>query len=245
MTTNETETPLMRKIRLLMAKAEGTNNEHEAATFAAKVQELLLQNGLSVSDIQASAPGQRTEQVGEHDAANGGRDFLKSPHRKALLQAVCRFYMCSYLRWGNNRMVFVGKAASAEVAASMMDYLLRTVVRLSNAYAREHAMSNAARVGYRRGCMLRLTERLQQMTMQREREARQPSGGGSNLPALFVSESALVKEYLAGQKLRKSRPLRLSSGEAHGMAGRRGADGISLSPQVGQGSGQRAIGRKA
>ena len=107
-------------------------------------------------------------------------------------------------------------------------------------------MSNAARVGYRRGCMLRLTERLQQMTMQREREARQPPpSGGSNLPALFVSESALVKEYLAGQKLRKSRPLRLSSGEAHGMAGRRGADGISLSPQVGQGSGQRAIGRKA
>lgn len=237
MTTND-ESPLLRKIRLLMAKAQGTTNEHEAATFAAKVQELLLQNGLSASDIKTDAPAQG-EQVQEHEQERKGRDFLKSPARRVLLSAVCKFYMCSYLRWGSERVVLIGKKSNAEVAASMMNYLLDVVVRLSNQYATRQT----DRVDYRRGCMLRLAERLHQMTEERERAAAQPSTGNS-LPVLFVNESALVKTYLANRGgVRVGRAAKVKHG-LHAMAGRRAADGISLAPQVRQGTTQRKLGAR-
>lgn len=235
MTTDET--PLMRKIRLLMAKAAGTNNEHEAASFAAKVQELLLQNGLSASDIRSADAGQKAEQVAEHDSVNA-KSFLKSPARKVLLHAVARFYMCQTLRWGNERLVFVGKRANAEVAGEMMEYLLSTTLRLSNTYA--VGKGNAARIDYRKGCMLRLAERLNELRTQRESEAKQPAAGGSNLPVLFVGESQLVQQYMNSLNLRRGRPLRVKEG-LHAAEGRRGANGISLAPQVGQGAKQRAI----
>lgn len=217
-----TESPLMRKIRLLMAKAQGTDNEHEAATFAAKVQELLLENNLSASDIKMSN-GDNRETVGQHDQANG-KDFLRSPARRALLMAVCKFYMCSYLRWGNERVVIVGKPSNAEVAASMMNYLLNTVVRLSNNYA-----SGSARIDFRRGCMLQLTNRLYTLTREREQAATQPA---NTLPALFVSENELVKQYMATIKTKKARSTTIKQG-IHAMAGRQAADGISLHGQIG------------
>lgn len=235
-----TETPIMRKIRLLMAKAQGTNNEHEAAAFAAKVQELLLEHGLAVSDIAASSPSEAREKVAEHDAApGGGKNYLKSPARKALLQAVCRFYMCSYLRWGNERLVIVGKRTNAEVAASMMEYLLAQTVRLSNRYGRENGLDMRAVTDFRRGCMLKLVDRLNTMTLERERAARGTSNPG-NLPAVFVSESQQVRDYMSTLTLKKARPLNIRQG-IHAVAGRQAAKDISLSPQVGQQAQQRRI----
>jgi hypothetical protein len=229
---DKTETPLMRKIRLLMAKAQGTTNENEAAAFAEKVQQMLLENGLSAADIDTSA-GQRPEEVAEHAPdARGGRDFLKSPARRILMGAVCKFYMCSYLRWGSERLVVVGKRANAEVAVEMMNYLLATTVRLSNEYARAQGSRSGSAVAtdFRKGCMLRLAERLDSLRRERERAAQRPQTG-SNLPALFVGESQLVAEYIKNRGVRSGRPVRMKVGD-HATAGRRAADGIGLQPQV-------------
>jgi hypothetical protein len=233
------ETPLMRKIRLLMAKAQGTNNEHEATAFAEKVQELLLQNGLSASDINMEAGQAPREEVQQHDQERGGKDFLKSPARRVLLSAVCEFYMCSYLRWGSDRVVIIGKKSNAEVAAAMMNYLLDTVIRLSNSYAR--GQTSAVRIDFRRGCMARLADRLHTLSLERKRAAQQPTG--NTLPALFVDESRLVAAYLATLKTKRAKPIRITQG-MHAQAGRRAAEGISLNPQVGQGGGHRRIGGK-
>lgn len=232
-----TESPLMRKIRLLMAKAQGTNNEHEAAAFAEKVQELLLENNLSVSDIKMSS-GEQAESVGQHEQKNDGRDFLKSPARKALLGSVCRFYMCQYLRWGNNRVVIVGKKSNAEVATEMMNYLLETTIRLSNAYSPKQN----ERVDFRRGCMLALCGRLDELRYRREQEAKRPQKTGNTLPVLFVDESRQVEAYLKTQNVRVGKGVRVKQG-LHASAGRQAGSTISLQPQVRQGAAVRRIGR--
>lgn len=227
----ETETPIMRKIRLLMAKAQGTNNEHEAAAFAAKVQDLLLEHGLAVSDIGTADPHAPRERVGEHATPGDGKNFLKSPARKALLFAVCKFYMCQYLRWGSHRVVIVGKKSNAEVAASMMQYLLDQTVSLSNRYGRDHGLTTAAVTDFRRGCMLRLCDRLDKLRYERELAAKTPTGNTGNLPALFVDETEQVKAYMSTLKVRVGRPMNIKQGQ-HAMAGRSAAERISLAPQA-------------
>lgn len=228
-----TETPIMRKIRLLMAKAQGTNNEHEAASFAAKVQELLLEHGLAVSDIGTADPSAPREKVEQHDTPGSGKNFLKSPARKALLFSVCRFYMCQFMRYGSERVVIIGKKSNAEVAASMMIYLLEQTIRLSNRYGREHELSMTAVTDFRKGCMLRLCDRLDKLRYERELAARQPSTNPGNLPAVFASETEQVKAYMATLKVKVGRPLKIQEGQ-HAMAGRSAAERISLAPQVGQ-----------
>lgn len=234
-----TETPLLRKIRLLMAKANDRSiGEAEATAFAEKVQELLLENGLNASDVDLSAGNKPAEQVQEHEQHRGGKDFLKSPARRVLLAAVCKFYMCSYLRWGSERVVIIGKKSNAEVAASMMGYLLDVTIRLSNTYASRQT----ERVDYRRGCMMRLAERLNEMAAERERAALNQKG--NTLPVLFKNEGALVQEYLKNRGgVRIGRAARVKHG-VHAMAGRAAADRVSLSPQVGQGAAARQIGRR-
>lgn len=233
--TSTHESPLKAKIRKLMAKASDPSvTEAEAAAFAVKVQELLLQSGLAMSDIGASTE-ERREQVGEQSF-----DFSRwnSPHRRGLLDTVCSYYMCEVLYWRHQkRMVILGKPQNVEIAASMTDYLISTVVRLSTRYGREHPGSNV--VDFRRGCMLRLRERLMEEKAKMERAATTTNPG--NLPVLFVSEGALVRQYVeAKYKVRKTKARAIKHG-ADAWAGRAAAEGISLRPQVGAAASNRQL----
>ena len=241
----KTESPLLARIRKLMAKAQDPSvTEAEAMAFADKVQELLLREGLAMSDVAASGEEQRAEAVGEEKF-----DFKRwnSPHRRDLLGAVCAYYMCQVLYWRKLQMLkIIGKPQNVAVAASMTDYLIGTTVRLSTRYVREHPGANA--IDFRRGCMLRLRERLYAAKAKMEREAARPAASTNpgNLPVLFQSESQLVANFVASAYTVRTTKARAVKHGADAWAGRRAAEGISLSPQVGQRAGgdRRAIGRK-
>lgn len=51
------------KIAKLLAKAEGTTNPHEAETFMAKAEALMLQHGIERAQLEARRPGQRTDDI--------------------------------------------------------------------------------------------------------------------------------------------------------------------------------------
>lgn len=225
-----TESPLVAKIRKLMAKANDPSvTEAEASAFAAKVQQMLLENGLALGDIKSASPDEQREQVGEEQ-----HSFKRwnSPHRRGLLDAVCAYYMCSVLYWRKTGILkIIGKPQNVAVAASMTDYLIETVVRMSTRYGRENPGSNI--IDFRRGAMLRLRERLDAARRAMKEEANRAKSNTGNLPVLFVNESALVAEYTKNKyKVRtvKARPIKHGS---DARAGRAAAEGISLHPQVG------------
>ncbi len=235
------ESPLAAKIRKLMAKANDASvTEAEAALFAAKVQELLVANGLSVGDI-----GSDDAEMGDIEDQTH-RDRWNSPARKYLLRAVCRYYMCEVLVMGRTKTVkIIGRPHNVVVAMDMADYLIKTTVRLSNNYGKQHIGSNV--IDFRRGCMARLAERLVE-ELRRSRASEQPKyqagGNPGNLPALFQSEERQVHQYLKDKlnvRWTIGRGIKQGSDAAHGRAA---ADGISLHRQVGGGGGRLQIGSK-
>lgn len=239
---SDRESPLARKIRALMAKANDPSvTEAEAASYAAKVQELLVKNGLSMQDV--AEPDVERGDVGSYSHDEKQHRWT-SPSRRALLRSVCRFYMCEAISpaRGQKEWKIVGRPHNVDVAVSMTNYLVGTTIRLSNQWSRS---TGGNVIDFRKGCMMRLTERLDEMReQQKQKEA--PKWNGSNpgnLPALFVSESTLVKNFMREKmniRFTMSRPIR---GGVEGMAaGRRAGSEMSLHGQVGHG-GRLAIGK--
>ena len=234
--TVHSESPLVAKIRKLMAKANDKScTEAEAATFAAKVQELLVANGLAMGDIGEAKLDHGAIEDQTH------KDRWSSPARKHLLRAVCRYYMCELLVYPRQKTVkVIGRPSNVIVAMDMTDYLIKTVVRISNDYGRANYGSNV--VDFRRGCMARLAERLGE-ELRRARKAAEPVykslGNPGNLPALFQSEEKQVHLFLKEKfNVKYVRAKGLKQGQ-DAERGRSAADGISLHRQVGGAAGSR------
>lgn len=56
-TTDDTESPIIRRVRALLAKAERTDNPHEAEAFSAKAFAMMDEHRLDEATVRGSAPG--------------------------------------------------------------------------------------------------------------------------------------------------------------------------------------------
>lgn len=241
--TEDINDSLVRKIRALMAKAEGTTNEHEAEAFAAKVQELLAKHNLSIDMMREEA----RDDVGVHYFNNE----WKSPARKALFWAVCRFYMCKGIGpgRGSSTWTVVGRKHNVVVAIEMSRYLVSTVLRLSNEHGKRTGATGAQVIDYRRGAFQRLSERLDQMrkdAVEAEAPKWNADGNPGNLPALVTSEKALINAALAATGVKVvNKNIKITHKTDHAMAGRAAAENIGIQRQVhGGGAGRLMIGNK-
>lgn len=246
---------LLEKIRKLQAKALGTDNEAEAAAFAAKVQNLLAQHNLDLSDIE-----QMEEVFGEEDF---GEKYI-DPWRRRLAAAVARYYMCEFCNdmiWSDKKKKLVksftimGKKHNRVVAISMYHYLTTTTVRLASQYARAEGKKwleevkewkregysdteakdlagdpptlRRSALGFERGCGERLATRLNTLRAELRSKPNDP------LPALIVSELKETQVWVDNNiKLVASKGLRGSGINEHGVRGAVAADTINLNPQV-------------
>ena len=221
---------LLRKIRALDAKARKTNNEHEAATFAAKVQELLEKHNLSVDVLREQA----TERFG---GVKGDRVRQKgwgaSPYRRMLVGAVCELYYCRALYYKHtDEFMIIGKPVNVIVAKQMIEYLLGVVLRASRDYG---ATTNKAKLDFRRGMIIRLSHRLTQMLAEKQREERMREGNNpGNLPALYANQTALVESFLEdmGIKTKTARKIKVDATEAYFHGDAKGRT-VSLDKQIG------------
>jgi hypothetical protein len=231
---------LIKKIRALRAKANDKSvTEAEAALFAAKVQELLAAHGLSITDLGS-------DQVEEEKIGGQSHKWDGSPARQVMFRSVCLFYMCTAVGPGRkgDPWTIVGRPTNVMVALDMFDYLLKTVIRMSNEYARLNPGAN--KIDWRRGCMTRLAERLREMhaAEKAKPQERRVGGGAANLPALVVDEGRAVKSWMsANMHTQPGRATSIKHG-ADAARGRSAADGISLHRQVGGGSGRLMIGKR-
>jgi hypothetical protein len=226
---------MLRKIRNLMANADDAANEEACAMFAKKASELMTKYGLEEAHLEVE------EQSGI-DQEDVNVSWSASPARKAMVVAVCALYMVRPLTHSGSKAAkkhwtLVGRKANVFMAKEMAEYLLKATMRLSNEYARKTGGNN---IDFRRGCFMRLAERLFELKQQQERESApkfNSKGNPENLPALRVYENDLIEKYLAEKfgRLRASRRSRVRYG-VDGMMGRQAADGIGLNKQVGSGA---------
>jgi hypothetical protein len=235
------ESPLVKRIRALMAMANDKNiGETEAALFATKVQELLAEHGMSMADVRAV----NDESVKAHDF--GQR--WKSPARKKLLRAVCDYYMCEALSPGDKHdtWTIIGRPHNVTVAVEMTDYLIKTVIRMSNEYGKKHGKPGGAVIDFRRGAMMRLATRLTQKRREITEQKAVWKGPGKanpgNLPALFSSEQALIDSISEtfNPVERPARKLKIGDDAVEGW---RAAEDIGLHDQVTSGTGRLMIGK--
>lgn len=241
---------LVRTIQALMAKANDPGvTEAEALAYSEKAQELLAKHNIAMADI--TNVGDDTSNNVNGTSYNEKEKGWKSESRKQLLRAVCRFYMCEAVgpgRGGSKTWIIVGKPVNVEVAVSMTDYLIQTTIRLSGDYGRANRGLGVNVIDFRRGCMARLAERLNEM--RRDQLAKtpeyQPNGNPGNLPALFRSENEITRAWMK-QHLHvtfgKTKSIKEGSDAANGRAA---AEKIGLNTQIGGGrtSGRLMIGSR-
>jgi hypothetical protein len=213
------------KIRKLLAKANGTTNEAEAAIFAAKAHELMIANELDMTDV---------EQV-----ASVETDYLDvkygEPWRRILAMSVAEYYLCQFVgsrAYDPNgkarpRFLFIGRKSRTSVTKEMYLYLEATCVRLAKA----HTKDRSAQLAFERGCGTGLTERLEKLTAAAKAPPPATGGSGSGLPAMYSQALVEIQPILEKMNV-KMRMANVSGGQGFG-AGRQAAQNVPLGPQVG------------
>jgi hypothetical protein len=245
MTTEDINSPkmqaLLKKIRALKAKADdASTTEAESMAFAAKVAELLAMYSLEEAQLEIGNGEESTPISHEEYVAN----WNASPARRVLAIAVCRLYNVSPLiRTGKGQAwTLVGRKHNVIMVKEMVAYLIKTTVRLSNAWGKSNPLGDV--IDFRRGCFKRLSERLYELYQETAKSTAPvyTNNNPGNLPALYLTESKLLTAYIASKwRTKPLRAARIRQG-ASAMAGREAGDGISLNRQVGGASSRFMIG---
>lgn len=82
---------IVEKIKALLAKASGTDNEAEAEIFFAKAYELMEKHQLDVTDLESEDP--MGEEIGVSAKGRGGVDW-----NERLMFPVARYYGCKAIQ---------------------------------------------------------------------------------------------------------------------------------------------------
>jgi len=220
------------KIRKLRAKAEDpSTTEAESLAFAAKVAELLALHGLEEAQLKIE------DQVGIVHEHHDGYHWSHNPAYRLVVWAVARLYMTKAVYRGRLApWLIVGRPHNLVMVRDMTQYLFRTTERIGREWNKKNPDGNIG--DFRRGCLARLAERLHELHQQQTASEPQwtPTGNPSNLPALYRNERQQVASYIndvLNMRLRHmGSKFRQGDASAHG---RRAADDISLSRQVGGG----------
>lgn len=182
---------LLDTIAKLKAKAEGTNNEAEAALFAAKVAELLAKHNLDEAMLRSRDAEREQGPLGKHPFGQRVPDAW----RERILIGVAKLYQCQTMFYRKGKAVdqwswqIVGREHNAIVAKAMAEYLFATVKRM----AREYSPISREQKDYRKGAGDRLYSRLYAMA-EAQREPASSSGDGTAL--MVITEDKAISDYL-------------------------------------------------
>lgn len=217
---------LLDQIAKLRAKAEGTNNPHEAELFAAKVAELLAKHNLDEAMLRSRDAEREQGPIGEHPFG------LRVPDawRERIMAGVAKLYYCKLLytrrRSGQadaRSWRFVGREHNAIVAKAMAEYLFATVKRMAREYSSERSLQS----NFRKGAGDRLYNRMLELAA--AQRATPAAGAGDGTALMVLTEDQALADYLANTPTGKSRSHKHGAGSHAGWeAGGR----IGLNTQV-------------
>jgi len=230
----------LKLMRALLAKANGTENEAEAAIFMARVAKMLQDHNLQEADLATS---DATEPMIQRTV--NSVDW--NPWRIEIIDALAnlyfgKMYITRELYKGKLRraIVIVGRPHNLDITESMFEYLVKTTQRLAKAYSSDRKDI----LQFEKGCGMRLASRVWKLV----RDSAEPVAqvtyepGKTTLPALYKTELELAKgivDSICGGNVARAVGHR-GGGSAVG-AGQRAGDTVSLSGQIGGKGSQRLL----
>lgn len=153
---------VVNRVRKLL-NLSSSDNEHEAAAAAAKVQMLLSEYNLSMSDIP-----ELQQQDTKAEKANARTRQRLEQWAYSLAQVTADGFDCDIYHSGSGYTVFVGVGADQEVCAWTYGYLYKTLLRMGSAYLRtacgrlrKNASRKIARESYLHGVVHTIQKRLE------------------------------------------------------------------------------------
>ncbi len=233
--------PVLDKVRKLLAKAEATNNEHEAEVFAAKAAELIAAHRIDVSRL-ARADG---EVVSLREVPVGRGAYVRA--RLALLGAVAGAHDCEIVwRTGPDGATGIIAGFTSDLDATLVVYESLHLQATSRMAAVRRA-TPAATQRWRRAFLFGYADRVGDLLKETRRrvETDVAAASGSALLPDLPGRAAQVRAFAAtafGRVTTASAPAPAStSGYHHGHAAASSADigrsRLAGRRQLGQGSG--------
>lgn len=228
--------PTIARIRALLAKSrDPASSEAEAASAAAAAERLLARHALTMRDVERP-------DIAEHKT---GIRYLEPWARNIAVHAA-RLYGCEPLvteesvsgisrKTGRPKTVYYrsvsvyGRQVSADVAVSMISYLIATVVRLSRDYSSERR----EQLGFQRGCGERVADRLWELRQEQESRAESQEGRGDGTSLVVVEQSEAREFVMGGIAAGPTRRTQSNTRSRAAHAGWEAGAGIGLGGQVG------------
>jgi len=245
----EEKDSILKKIQKLLKMSEDNGaSENEAMMAASKVQELLKEHNLSLSDIKDDS---EHEPIDRDDHPLGRENW-----RAWIAQATAKLYFCSMFQktgFDENykkvkKAVFVGRKSNRIVAKSMCDYFEKTVERLADEEFKNTPGSKSAVNKMKHAFQLGCASRLQSRLIDKYSELVPAYTGIDNpdgLPILYKNEQQAISEWLANQGVRvktSKSSFSVRDRVAYGRGQKKG-DGIGLNTQVNAQTRSRMLGR--
>lgn len=208
---------IKKKIAALLAKAEGTDNEFEAATFMAKVNELLEKHQIDMYEIR---------NLGENDPMGHEEGefnvYASMTWAKVLAHNLALYYGCTTI-WSRHKNHFtytvVGRESARTTFELMLPFAVTQLRRAAKKYVEETGVTRSIaerQIGHA------LTLRVHKMNIENQKVRAELVGKG----LIPISDAQAYLEENFATKTSKARTLKTS------LSAREHADRISLSAQA-------------
>lgn len=227
------------KIQKLLAKAEGTTNENEAATFMAAAQRLMLEHAIEEGMLAKADPLRKTRPIVRTMEFGKNQTGIKA--LRYLLAGVAENNRCKvWMEAGRMNMSIAGFEEDVEFVL-MLQASIRVQMATALATAAKEPIAKAIggktfAVNFMYGYVGRVNTRLKAM----QRAAEEEVVGRSNLPVLLDRKAAVAE--VVPKTLRKGPPTRnRTSGAAYG-AGAEAANNADLTGGRGKIGARRELG---
>lgn len=239
-TKTETDARL-EKIQKLLTKAERTSNEHEAAAFFAKAEELMTR--WAIDDAMLQAAGKKPEDKIEQRRVKIASTYFNPDI--SLLHGICRSHNCKLLQNKQGKYgLVIGFTSDVDHVITLYTSLQMQAARFSRLASKEEPMFDRMasmdqyiwRRSFREGFAVRVSERLKDAVKATHAEAKKTHGTGMEL--VLVNRKDKVDEYYDGLSKGKARASNSRYNFGAGNAGRKAGDRADI-------GNKRVAGRKA
>jgi len=140
------------KLLNMAAGAKAVGNQHEAEAFAAKVQELLVEHALSMTEVEAaqSAADDPIDETRTAPLRNGRVEYRSALEwQRMLAEAIVHSYGGHLLTlYGSSALIFVGRASTRPVMVYVYETLVTVARRLMRRARKEAREQGVWQSGY-------------------------------------------------------------------------------------------------
>ena len=165
--TGAVEAPVLGKIRKLLQLAK-SENEHEAASAAARAAEMMAEHGLSEAELRVTDASKKAEPIVEHHATVAREDKRIVAWKGSLAHGVADAHGCK-MWWRGGKVVLLGRTSATQAADYTLTWLCKEVERLTDEAWAHAGISNAKtwKHSFRIGCATRIAARLKKQARER------------------------------------------------------------------------------